>query len=354
MSASAWSARADLRPWCAMLAERLGRWQPHPALHVDQRAIVAEVERAAGAAEPWLVHPCINALTRLTPESRYERDVRCVTWIAAHATCAVGSITLDRPSWRWAPHAGPIRLRPGHYDLGQCVAHHSQDGECDDPTRPTIAIDALCRSTGFALPRAWPEPLEPTDGFPPLAAMSVREITHALDVFARRLPACAAWASAVSRVIVPLQHDGSERSSGSYPDIPGLIQLAGLHSPVAALEGLVHESAHHHFTMLEAAGGFVDRDHRDLHPSPLRSEPRPLGRVLLAVHALWHMVIFYDDGMASGLFGPEWTDRRCHLEQQLVAGVATVQRGWQHLTRAGRTLIEPWFDTRLLNQLTSR
>jgi HEXXH motif-containing protein len=109
---------------------------------------------------------------------------------------------------------------------------------------------------------------------------------------------------------------------------------------VAALEALVHESAHHHFTMSEVAAVFVDPDHRGLYPSPLRRDPRPLGRVLLAVHALWHMVIFYDDAMAAGLVTAEWRDRRDYLDRQCIDGLATLQRALPHLTRAGRSLIE--------------
>ena len=97
---------------------------------------------------------------------------------------------------------------------------------------PKFAIDVHCRSIGFPLPRAWAEPEEGCV-LSPLAAMATRELSHALDAFVARLPACAAWASAVTKVVVPLQHERLERSSGSEPDIPGLIHVAGLHGPVS-------------------------------------------------------------------------------------------------------------------------
>ena len=333
MTAAAWSARPDLRPWCAQLIERIEWWRPAPSLAIDRDAIVAEVELAAAAAEPWLAHPCVNALTRDAIDSRAERDVRFVTWIAAHAMSPVGGMTLDRPSWRWSPRGEAIRVPAGRHDL-------ARDIPAGD-LRARFAIDLYCRSTGFPLARAWPEPLAPDSGVPSLAAMALREIAQALDALVQRLPECAALASAVTSIIVPLQHEGTERSSGSQPDIPGLIHVAGLHGPVAVLEALVHESAHHYFTMLEAAGPAADPDHRDLYPSPLRREPRPLGRVLLAVHALWHMVAFYDEGMASGLLDSGWRDRRSRLARQLADGLSTLEHAWPHLTAAGRALVEP-------------
>jgi HEXXH motif-containing protein len=344
MASSLWSARPDLHSWCATLVEGIARWHPDPSLVVERHAIVNEVERAAAAGEPWMAHPCINALTWDSDENRFERDVRFVTWVAAHAGSSVGRMTLDRPSWRWSPDGEAIRLPAGDYHLDQFHVEHVPASEL----RARFAIDVYCRSIGFPLPRAWPEPLDSADDIAPLAAMAIREISHALDACVQRLPECAAWAAAVTNVIVPLQHDGTERSSGSQADIPGLIHLAGLHGPVAVLEALVHESAHHHFTMSEVSGAFVDPGHRDLHPSPLRRDPRPLSRILLAVHALLHMVTFYDDAIASGLLTAEWRDRRSHLERQCMAGLVTLRRAWPHLTRAGRALVEPWltYDSR--------
>ena len=336
--ASPWSARPDLGPWCAQLIERIDRWQPDPSLAVDRDAIVEETALAAAATEPWLVHPCLNAITRDGADARTERDVRFVTWVAAHAMSPLGSLTLDRPSWRWSPHGGPVRVLPGRHDLAQFTTGALPAGG----SRTGFAIDLHCLSTGFPLARSWP--IEDDSRPPSLGAMAMREIAQALNALAQRLPDCAAWASAVTSVIVPLRHDGAERSSGSQPDVPGLIHVAGLHGPVAVLEALVHESAHHHFTMLEAAEPSADPDHHELYPSPLRSDPRPLGRVLLAVHALWHMVAFYDEGVASGLLDPEWRDRRDRLARALGAGLGTLEDAWPHLTAAGREMVEPWLE----------
>ena len=345
MAFAAWTTRPDTRAWGAMLALRAVRWHTDAALVVDRDRIVSEVAYAAASTAPsWLAHPCMNTLTLDSPENRYERDVLFVTWAATHATAPLGDMTLPRAAWRWSPQEGAVRVEAGVHNLAQLIEHDRSATERSDAPVPKFAIDVHCRSIGFPLPRAWAEPEEGCV-LSPLAAMATRELSHALDAFVARLPACAAWASAVTKVVVPLQHERLERSSGSEPDIPGLIHVAGLHGPVSAVEGLVHESAHHHFTMAEAAGAFVDPTHRALYASPLRSEPRPLARVLLAVHALWHLVRFYEDAIASGLVGLEWSDRQRQLEQQLVAGLVTLAEAAPHFTPSGLAL---------LSQLTER
>ena len=141
-------------------------------------------------------------------------------------------------------------------------------------------------------------------------------------------------------MIVPIRAETAGAwSSGSQPEIPGLIQLTGLTGPALALEALVHEAAHHHFTMHEANGPFVDPEHRDLYHSPLRSDARPLRNVLLAVHALRHMVAFYEDGLAAGLLSAEWAPRQAQLVERLSAGLTTLKSGRSHFTRQGEDMV---------------
>ena len=337
MSPDLWADRPDLRPWCARLIECAGRWRPDPALDVDACLIVDGVSRAAAAAAPWLIHPCMNALTDPNVDGRSERDVRFITWVAAHTQGATGALTLEHPSWRWSVDGRAVPVPAGRHDLASLVAEDRIIDPVDPVVLPAIAIDPFCRSTGLPLPLSWIEPLTPADAS--LVDMAIREIGHALALFARTLPACARWASAVTRVMVPLRHDGTTWSSGSQPEIPGLIHVSGLHGPVAALEGLVHESAHHYFTMREAREPLIDPGHEKLYPSPLRSAGRPLRSVFLAVHALRHIVAFYDGGLETGLLGPEWRDRRDHAEGLLDQGRATLIGARGHFTSPGDMLL---------------
>jgi HEXXH motif-containing protein len=240
-------------------------------------------------------------------------------------------MTLDRPSWRWSRAGNAVAMPNGRHDLAALDA----GGVVSDQT---IALDPYCAATGVPLERSWRAPLTPADASRLHATL--REIRHALDACARLLPECVAWAGAVVRVIVPLRSDGAGAwSSGSRPEIPGLIQLTGLVGPTMALEGLVHEAAHHHFTLLEAAGPLVDPGHDALYPSPLRSDPRPLRSVLLASHALAHIVAFYDEGLATGLLSAGWADRRAGLVRRLDAGLASAERGRPHCTESGAQLV---------------
>jgi HEXXH motif-containing protein len=332
MPTDLWTTRPDLRPWCARLVEEAARWRPDPSLGVEVNRIVEVIERAGAAAEAWLAHPCMNRLTLLEADGRLDRDIRLVTWVAAHTDATLGTVTLDQPAWRWLRAGTAAEIPAGRHDLNRLVA-------ADVPLRDqVIAIDPYCLATGFPLRHSWSAPLAPAESS--LLDATVRETGHALASLARLLPDCVHWAAAVVHVIVPLcSESAASWSSGSQPELPGLIHLSGLTGPVVALEGLVHEAAHHHCTMLEASGPLIDPGHRDLYPSPLRVEPRPLRNVLLAVHALRHIVAFYEAGLGSGLLSPEWDVRRSYLTALLEAGLATLRGGRPHYTPRGEQLL---------------
>ncbi len=332
MASRLWTTRPDLRPWCARLTERAATWRPDPSLDVDASRIVAAIEQAAADTAPWLAHPCMNRLTLHETDNHFDRDVRFVTWIAAHTGAALGTMTIERATWRWSRAGTAVETPAGRHDVNQLVAS-------DNPARDRhIAIDPYCVATGFPLDRSWRAPFTPAESS--LLAATVRETRYALDTLERLLPDCAHWAAALVHVVVPLRAESTGSwSSGSQPEIPGLIQLTGLTGPALALEGLVHEAAHHHFTMLEASGPFVDPLHGDLYSSPLRAEPRPLRNVLLAVHALRHMVDFYKDALESGLLSPEWASRQSHLTSRLESGLASLMTGRPHYTVRGEALL---------------
>jgi HEXXH motif-containing protein len=244
-----------------------------------------------------------------------------ITWVAAHSGESVGQLTMDRPSWRWSKAGEPVAIPAGRYELAP-----------EEAGDPGIVLDAWCRSTGFPLAGCW-------TGESSMLQMTLRETRHALAVFDRAMPECAAWARAVTRVIVPLRDGGATSASGSQPDLPGLVQIAGLNGPVATLEGLVHESAHHHFTMVEAGGVLVDPEHRELYRSPLRDDPRSLRNVFLAVHALHYMVAFYEEALDCGILGPDWATRRDRLRSRFSDGMESLLSGRPHLTSRGECLL---------------
>lgn len=329
-----WAARPDRRPWCAQLVDTAVLWRPHPALDLTPAGVVTAVERAAERGAAWLFHPCCNCLTLRRRFRRLERDIRFVTWVAAHADVALGSMSLPRQSWRWSLAGRPVIVPAGRLDLAELA---STNARAPDRRAVAAGLDPHCRALGFKLSGSWPERPPPPEAS--RRDLAVRELAYAFDLCARMLTRCAQWVAAVTTVVVPVRSAGATWSSGSQPEIPGLIHVAGLNGPVAALEGLVHESAHHHFTLLEAQSRLVDPNHDGLHPSPLRREPRPLTKVLLAVHALVHVVEFYDDAIDVGLLSDDWSDRRAAVASLRDDGLATVSGARQHLTAAGDTLL---------------
>jgi HEXXH motif-containing protein len=326
-----WDHRPDLSPWCARLAEKVARWEPHPSLGAEKEWIIETIENASAAKESWLVHPCLNRLTSSHVDHLLERDIRLITWAAVRSDTPLGPLIIERPSWRWTAAGAAVGIPPGRHDLNELVANDTLGGEHG------IALDPYCRSLGSPLPHSWIEFADRAEDS--LLAMIARETAHALTLLASKLPECAAWARAVTQVVVPLHEGVSTSASGSNPEVPGLIHIAGLSGPVLALEGLVHESAHHHFTIAETASRFVDPVHRDLYYSPLRAEPRSLRNVFLAVHALGYIVEFYRAGLNCGLLSQGWAKRRDLLMVRFKQGLSSLASGRRHATAKGDQLI---------------
>jgi HEXXH motif-containing protein len=328
-----WAARPDRRGWCAPLVDAASLWRPHPALDVDHAGIVTAVERAARRGAAWLFHPCCNRLTLPRSFDSLERDIRFITWVAVHADGPLGLMSLPHQSWRWSPAGQPVIVPVGRLDLAELASDDANLARQEN----VVALDPHCRALGFTLSGSWPECPAPAEAS--RRDLAMRELAHAFALTARVLPACAAWVSAGTSVVVPVRSSDATWSSGSQPELPGLIHVAGLNGPVAGLEGLVHESAHHHFTMIEAQSPLVDQGYDGLHPSPLRRRPRPLAKVLLAVHALAHIAKFYEDAIDVGLLSGEWSDRRATVASLRDAGLATLADAYRHLTPAGDTLV---------------
>lgn len=274
------------------------------------------------AASPWLFHPCMNRLTSTEDGWLAERDLRLVGWVAEHVELP-GSILIENASWRWSAGGVAVPVPTGRHAL---ASWHRGDSSTTG-----IAIDAYGDSTGT--PGGWPRPPDGTD--PPPVHRFRLEAEQAIMALRTAMPDCACWVDAVTRVIGAVPADEWNWASGSSPDRPGFVQIAGPNGPVAVLEGVIHESAHQHFMLAEASAAMVVAGHGGLYPSPLRADPRPLRNVLLATHALHHVVAFYTEALGAGLLGGEWTDRRDRLARQLAAGVETVAGAESHLTPTG-------------------
>jgi HEXXH motif-containing protein len=137
----------------------------------------------------------------------------------------------------------------------------------------------------------------------------------------------------VVRPLVPLPD--AARSSHD-PDIPGLIEADISRGPAQTVELIVHETAHHHLRMAQAAGDLVDPAHTGTYRSPLRVEPRPLMGILLAYHALAYICVALATAARAGIVDPE-------VEEAVVADLGrrrddareVLHGAGAHLTDAG-------------------
>lgn len=293
-----WSWRISFRPWFAFQASRLSAWQPKPVLEVSP-SLPEVLAKAALRQEGWVYHPLLSAVT--LAESNESRDLRLLVWAAANNQNgeSLDSVVVTNPTWIWNSDGG-AEIEPGRYDLKELAGRFIKTSNEISP----IALDVWIDSVGLPLPDgivdyehwSWShvQPLAVED-----EQRLQRELVGflgAVETLKTLLPECAAWVSAVTKVVVPLRGTPETRfRSGSSAAIPGLI-FTDIDGPVEQIiESLVHESSHHWFCVAEMAGPLVDPLSNLTYKSPLRSDPRPLRGIFLAFHALAFMSAFYRD-----------------------------------------------------------
>lgn len=127
----------------------------------------------------------------------------------------------------------------------------------------------------------------------------VAAFREALSLVREHVPELAGEMKLGVSQIVPVGRLADRHESASYAEAVGTI-YATLHpDPLVLAEALIHEHSHGKLNalsalapVLESAGGRFD--------SPLRPDPRPLGGVLLAAHALVAMAELYRQMRQAG------------------------------------------------------
>src|SRR4051812_10070758 len=218
-----WDWQPSLLAWSGALRSRIWAWRPDPALEFDPVRVRDVLDKAAVRAEGWLFHPAMHAL--FAPATAPKNDVQLSAWAAAHAEAELGTITLHEPLWIWSASGGES-LPSGRHDLAELGSSIASD----DYSLP-IALDLWLDSVslhsgldvGFANERLWRN-AHARDGAPERIEADVVRFLHALNLALTRMPRCAQWLAAVTRVVVPLvpTADASFNSS-SQPELPGLV-----------------------------------------------------------------------------------------------------------------------------------
>jgi HEXXH motif-containing protein len=294
-----WSWRPSVRPWFRALEAAAQDWCPDDRLELDKSLLVDRLVDACKGAEEWLMHPCSNVLTLPRPDT-LQRDFQLAVWVGSQSAIPMGNVTVPEPLWAWAADGGnPVQ--PGRHAIDVLGA---QVAAANSPA--SVDLDLWCDSLGFPYPNSWAAavPAITTEGI--RLEKDISDFLRTVSVGQAFLPDCLAWARSVTKVAIPLRRNGRTGfRSGSAKEIPGMVVLDIDVNALLVLEALVHESAHHHLFLAEAASSLVDPDHDGTYHSPLRPEPRPLRGILLAYHALAYICAFYADAGACGLMSDD-------------------------------------------------
>ena len=305
MTASPWEWRPDAGPWAAALVERADRWEPVEGLKLDVERVRAAVVDCALASSRWLRHPLVSRLTVSAPDDGY-RDVALAAWAAAGTAEDLGTVDLVAPIVLWTG-AGDRVVEAGRHELAELGALVAQ------PPPVPLGLDLWCRSTGVITPGSWAaQPQSTITEREPDIEASIRRYLRIVAVLAARCPDLMSWITTATAVVRPLVPIPDVARSSHDPDIPGLVEADISRGPAQTIELVVHETAHHHLRIAQAAGDLVDPAHSGTYRSPLRVEPRPLMGILLAYHALAYICVALARAAEAGIIDPA-------VEQAVVA-----------------------------------
>ncbi|MEY2441150.1 MAG: hypothetical protein QOJ46_576 [bacterium] len=239
-----------------------------------------------------------------------------------------------------------VRARTSGGRRLQCVrdATTGRWTSADAPALHTVGPSgAIALLDAAALPSGASE--EPMfDDIDPLASIPVsmlQTIDAALDVLAASAPDYLAWVEGVLRgLVICRQEEQFRLQSGSREANPGMVHVSCPIGTYELAEVLVHESAHQYFYLVERAGSLDDGSDTNLYWSPPMRCERPLGRILVAYHALANVLLLYRllgyDERAESYVAAN--------ERPMTAVVAALDRplrGNAALTALGRGLYEP-------------
>ncbi len=330
---SVWSWRPSQTAWFAALLPKLERWSPCGRLDVDGAQLADAVAHSCARGDDWLVHPSANALLSQSSELRTERDLAFLVWAARNVELD-GTVEIEAPSIVWTPDGG-TRVEPGSYTLAALARATDSSPQVSD----AISIDPWCASAGVPIAQSWADREPASDREVEELAGAIRRYCAMLAAFERMLPGCLQWVRSVTRVAVPLRPRGTGLHSHSVEEFPGLVALDIPDDLVAFVELLVHESAHHHLFMADAAGPLVQPGHEGRYHSPLRTDPRPLRGVLLAYHALAYICAAYRELGERMRFDENLEAEQQRLRSQLADAGNVIAGAASFLTAEGQAFV---------------
>lgn len=279
-----------------------------------------------------MFHPCVAPLLDQASGRRLERDLQLALWVETHAGPTGLKVRVPHDLEVWTPDGG-TRVAAGTYGLAEAAAATQTDWPWP------LALDIWCQLLPSPAEDGWPQVRPLDDESAALLESDVRLFLRTIASGQRFLGPTLDWLTAVTSVVVPQRARDGRWRSGSQVDLPGAVYtdlLAGMQ----ILEGLVHESAHLHLFVAEAAEPLVQPGHNGRYPSPLRPDLRPLRGVLLAYHALAYICAFYTDAMNNDLAASHASAVLPGNREKLAAAEHTLLEAQQYLTESGRQFLE--------------
>jgi hypothetical protein len=344
--ASAWEWKPEPAAWYKNLEQALIRWCPAAELRLDRDLIVESVIPAVLSGESWLFHPCISALTWPRDLRHASRDLQFAAWVAAHVNLPPTSVELNSQVWIWAPSGGQS-LPQGTCDvrmLGEQIAQ--------DPWPCRIAIDVWCESAKVFPRHSWATSELTNDERTLDLPEAICSFVETLAVGTQCFPDSIEWLASVTKIAVPLRGSASHSRSASYEKVPGLVDLT-FGDDLHTLEALVHESAHQHLFIAKAGAPLADPKDSTTYKSPLRPDPRPLGAVLTAYHAIMYMGTLYSEASRVKLLWHRRADARLEvLRADLADAERILDSNRSRLTEMGRSVLDTTMD--LAGRVTAR
>jgi len=330
-----WANRAPKKAWFEAIWRAAEAWQPTHSLCLDRERVVAWLQESALRQSPWMLHPCVNALTFKQPKNQLQRDFTLAIWAAASAPYDLGTVRIEEPLAAWTPDGG-APVAPGTHqleDLG-CRSALAQW-----PLR--VALDVWCDSLGFAHSNTWAalDRQRQMDEAEKLEA-EICNFMRSLTLLEATLPDCATWASDVTQVVIPFYSKiDIEFHSSSHEELPGVIFMDLFPSEIQILETFVHESAHHYLYLYDQIEPLVDPCHSMTYRSPLRKDPRPLRGIFLAYHALAYICCLYRDAACNRWITTDNPDF-ANLREKMEDAEITLSGARIHLTPTGQFLFD--------------
>jgi HEXXH motif-containing protein len=317
--------RSDLPSFRAGIEDTAALMMPHLLLEMGLRRLITEGETVIWEqGAPRLASLAIGGEI-IPPEGATALEFSATHVAALGGGIELARLPLDRDAMQgaFAEKSGGFRFQRRYRRLGK-VTHfatldHNPVAEFDThPDKAGNPVDLGGRSE-----EEW-----------------VSILDEALALVEYFMPGEFAEMRMMLHEVVPVGYDAVRHLSASYREAIGTIYLTLHPSVMVMTEAVVHEFQHNKFNVASDSVDYLRNAFHPLYKSPVRPDPRPLGGILLAVHAFLPVADLYRrirDGGHPLAAHPDFDRRISDLDLKNHEGMEML-RAHGEFTRAGRAV----------------